>query len=123
LWPRYRQLATIAMGAFVFVTAVTVLASIWNSRRLPVATGRRAFGNGVLSRAWNWGVVHIVARSSLVQAGFFFTLHTLSRRVSQRVAMAASVALGLSFAVLASPVLFLAAQPLFIACVLSGFRH
>ena len=78
----------------------------------------------------------MLARTSLRQAGFFFTLQTLSRRVSHRVAMAASLAIGLSLVVLtvggglatghdpsSIPVALLAAQPLLIATVLCGFRH
>ncbi len=124
LWPLYRELAVIAVTAFVLVTAATVLACVWNNRRLPTEAGRRASSNGALSRGWRWSVVHLVARTSLQQAGFFFTLQTLSRRVSQRVAMAASLALGLALAILAiGGGAFLVAQPLLIACVLSGFRH
>ena len=67
-------------------------------RRLPMAAVRRPSRNGALRRGWNWSVVHVVARTSLGQAGFFFTLQTLSRRVSHRVAMAASLAIGLSLA-------------------------
>ena len=124
LRPLYRELAVIAVTAFVLVTFVTVLACVWNSRRLPTETGRRASSNGALGRGWHWSVVHLVARTSLQQAGFFFTLQTLSRRVSHRVAMAAALALGLALAVLAvGGGALLAAQPLVIASVLSGFRH
>jgi hypothetical protein len=136
LWPLYRQLAIIAVAALVLVTLITILACIWNNRRLPMVSGRPASRKGALSRGWNWSVVHVVARTSLRQAGFFFTLQTLSRRVSHRVAMAASLAIGLSLAVLtvsgglatrndmtSIPVALLAAQPLLIATVLCGFRH
>jgi hypothetical protein len=126
LWPLYHELASIAIAALVLVTVVTVLACAWNNRRLPMAAVRRPSRNGALSRGWNWSVVHVVARTSLGQAGFFFALQTLSRRVSHRVAMAASLAIGLSLAVLAvsgGVVAILAAQPLFVVSVLCGFRH
>jgi hypothetical protein len=136
LWPLYHELAVIAVDAFVLVTVVTILACIWNSRRLPTTSSRPASANGALSRGWNWIVVHVVARASLRQAGFFFTLQTLSRRVSHRVVMAASLAIGMSLVVLnvggalatrndpgSIPVALLAAQPLLLACVLCGFRH
>jgi hypothetical protein len=136
LWPLYHDLAVIAVAAFVLVTLVTILACIWNNRRLPTTSGRPASSNGALRRGWNWSVVHVVARTSLRQAGFFFTLQTLSRRASHRVAMAASLAIGLSLVVLnvggalattndsgSIPVALLAAQPLLIATVLCGFRH
>jgi hypothetical protein len=126
LWPLYRQLAAVAIAAFVLVAVVTILACIWNNRRLPMPSGRPASRIGALSRGWHWTVVHVVARTSLRQAGFFFTLQTLSRLASQRVAMAASLAIGLSLAVLAVSgglVARLAAQSLLLASVLSGFRH
>jgi hypothetical protein len=126
LWPLYRELASIAIAALVIVTIVTVLACAWNNRRLPMAAVRRPSRNGALSRGWHWSVVHVVARTSLGQAGFIFALQTLSRRVSHRVAMAASLAIGLSLAVLAvsgGVVAILAAQPLFVVSVLCGFRH
>jgi hypothetical protein len=126
LWPLYHELAAIAIAAFVLVTLATILACIWNNRRLPLASIRPASRTGVLSRGWNWSVIHVVARTSLCQAGFFFTLQALSRRVSQRVAMAASLAIGTSLVVLTAsggPVALLAAQPMLLASVLSGFRH
>jgi hypothetical protein len=126
LWPLYHQLAAIAIAAFVLVAIATILACLWNSRRLPMASGRQASADGALRRGWNWSVVHVVARTSLRQAGFFFALQTLSRRVSQRVAMAASLAIGMSLVVLTvngGQVALLAAQPMLIASVLAGFRH
>jgi hypothetical protein len=79
----------------------------------------------------------VVARTSLRQAGFFFTLQTLSRQVSHRVALASSLAVGLSLILIAArgrvwvggndvssvPVAILAGQSLLLASVLSGFRH
>jgi hypothetical protein len=126
LWPLYHELAAIAIAAVVLVTVATILACIWNNRRLPIVSGRPASKNGALSRGWSWSVVHVVARTSLRQAGFFFTLQTLSRRVSQRVAMAASLAIGMSLVVLTvsgGSLALLAAQPMLIATVLTGFRH
>jgi hypothetical protein len=126
LRPLYQELAAIAVVAFAIVAVAAVLACIWNNRRLPMAPSRRGVGNGAVTRAWNWSVVHVVARTPLGQAGFFFTLQTLSRRVSHRVAMAAALAIGLSLAVLTvggGQVALLAAQPLLLASVLCGFRH
>ena len=82
-------------------------------------------------------MVHIVARRPLCQAGFFFTLQTLSRRVSHRAPMAASLAVGVSSVVLATArsgpidaseietisVGLFAAQTLLMVSVLSGFRY
>jgi hypothetical protein len=136
LWPLYHELAAIAITAFVLVTVATILACMWNNRRLPVMFARPASRNGALNRGWNWSVVHIVARTSLQQAGFFFTLQTLSRRAPHRVAIAAALAIGLSLVVLtvggglatrnassSIPVALLAAQPILIATLLCGFRY
>ena len=85
-------------------------------------------------------VAHVVARTSLRQAGFFFTLQTLSRQVSHRVALASSLAVGLSLILITArgrvlvpgndvsdvasvPLALLAGQWLLLASVLSGFRH
>ena len=127
LWPRYRELAAIALVALACISVVTILACVWNNRRLPIAYARPASVRGALSRGWSWFVAHVIARASLQQAGFFFTLQTLSRRVSHRVVMAASLAIGLAFVVLAvrgnvTTGLF-ASQPLLLACLLSGFRR
>lgn len=137
LWPRYHELALIGTAALVIVGVVTTAACMWNSRRLPVPIVRRAHEDGVAGRAWKWTVDHVVARTSLRQAGFFFTMQTLSRQVSHRVAIASSLAVGLSLIVITArgrvvvarsdiasvPVAVLAGQSLLLACVLTGFRH
>jgi hypothetical protein len=82
-------------------------------------------------------VVHAIARTPLSQAGFFFTVHTLSRRVTHRVALATAWAVGMALIVVAAgggrlaalgdrdsiPVAILAAQSLLLGCILNGFRH
>jgi hypothetical protein len=90
LWPRYHELASIGIAALVIAGVVTTAACLWNSGRLPVPIVRRAHEEGAAGRAWKWMVAHVVARTSLRQAGFFFTLQTLSRQVSHRVALASS---------------------------------
>jgi hypothetical protein len=139
-WPRYHELATIGLAALVIAGVVTTAACMWNSRRLPVPIVRRSHEHGAAGRAWKWMVAHVVARTSLRQAGFFFTLQTLSRRVSHRVALASSWAVGLSlFLIMARgyilvpgndvsdvtsvPLALLAGQSLLLASVLCGFRH
>ena len=96
LWPRYHELARMAIAALAIVGVVTTAACMWNSRRLPVPIVRRVHEDGAAGRAWKWVAAHVVARTSLRQAGFFFTLQTLSRQVSHRVALASSLAVGLS---------------------------
>ena len=137
LWPAYRELAVIAIAALLTAAVLTLVASLWNSRRLPTVVNRRAGRSRTLRRLWTWIVVHIVARRPLCQAGFFFTLQTLSRRVSHRAPMAASLAVGVSSVVLATArsgpidaseietisVGLFAAQTLLMVSVLSGFRY
>ncbi len=137
LWPRYHELASIGIAALVIAGVVTTAACMWNSRRLPMPAVRRAPKYGVASGAGRWIAAHVVARTPLRQAGFFFTLQTLSRQVSHRVALAASVAVGLSLTVITArgrvlvatsdiasvPLALLAGQSLLLGCVLGGFRH
>jgi hypothetical protein len=137
LWPLYHQLAWIAIVASVILGVVTTAACMWNSRRLPVSVVHRTSEGRVAGRAWKWIVTHVVARTSLRQAGFFFTLQTLSRQVSHRVALASSLAVGLALIVVTTrgrvflpggdvasvPLAVLAGQSLLLASVLGGFRH
>ena len=96
LRPRYQELAWIAIAALTIVGVVTTVASMWNGRRLPLPVGRRAHEERAAGRAWRWTVAHVLARTPLRQAGFFFTVQTLSRQVSHRLALASSLAVGLS---------------------------
>ena len=140
LWPRYHELARMAIAALAFVGVVTTAACMWNSRRLPVPIVRRVHEDGAAGRAWKWVAAHVVARTSLRQAGFFFALQTLSRQVSHRVALASSFAVGLSLILITArgrvlvpgndvsgiasvPLALLAGQWLLLASVVSGFRH
>jgi hypothetical protein len=140
LWPLYHELALIGIAALVIAGVVTTAACMWNSRRLPVPIVRRAHEDGAGGRAWKWMVAHVAARTSLRQAGCFFTLQTLTRQVSHRVALASSLAVGLSLMLITArgrvvvpgndisgvtsvPLALLAGQSLLLASVLSGFRH
>ena len=137
LWPLYHELAAVAVAALFLVALVTAVACLWNSRRLPTVTGGPVSSNRTVSLGWNWLVVRAIARTPLRQAGFFFTLQTLSRRVTHRVAMATAWAVGLALIVVAAgggrlatagdggsiPLAFLAAQSLLLGSVLQGFRY
>jgi hypothetical protein len=135
-WPVYRELAHVAIAASLLILVTTILAFVWNHRRLPMTVSRPLAQDGTLRRAWTWGVRHIVARTPLRQAGFFFTYQTLSRSVTHRVVMAISLAIGLSFVLVvvsagvsagsnvrSIPLALLATQPLLISTVVIGFRH
>jgi hypothetical protein len=137
LWPLYHELAVIAVAALWLVAVLTTVACLWNSRRLPSASSASLSSHRAAGRAWKWVVVHLIARTPLGQAGFFFTLQTLSRRVSHRVAMATAWAVGLALIVVAAgggrlatagdvgsiPLAILAAQSLLLGSVLQGFRY
>jgi hypothetical protein len=137
LWPRYQELAAIGIAALAIAAVVTTAACMWNSRRLPVPVVRRVHENGAAGRVWKWMVPRVVGGTSLRQAGFFFTLQTLSRQVPHRVAVASSLAVGLSLTLITGPgrvlvarsdiasvsLAVLAGQSLVLACVLGGFRH
>ena len=49
-----------------------------------------------VTRACRWTVAHVLATSSLQQAGFWFALQTLPRRVTHRAVLASATAVGLS---------------------------
>ena len=135
LWPLYHRLALIAIFAGGVVAIGTVAACVWNSRRLPSAASRPVPSDTAVRRGCRWIAMHLVARASVQQAGFFFTLQTLSRRVSHRVAIAWASALGLALVVVAAsgsqsaagsgpiPVAVLAVQPLLVGSVMHGFRR
>jgi hypothetical protein len=70
----------------------------WNSRRLPQPLNRR--WSAGRTRDWLGRVVGgILVRSSMARAGFFFTVHVLSRSPPHRLAMAFAVALAMAVAV------------------------
>jgi hypothetical protein len=129
-WPRYHELASLATAALLICGVLTTAAWVWNSRRLPLPLGRRPHDDRVAVRALIWLATHVVVRTPLRQAGFFFTLQTLSRQVSHRVALASSWAVGLSLILVTArgdltllPSAFLAGQSLLLASVLGGFRQ
>lgn len=137
LRPRFQVLARVAVGALLVVTVVAVVGCMWNGRRwpLPPIAGSRQWGT--LARVSRWVVVHLIARRPAVQAGFFFTFHALFRHISHRTTLAASIGLGLALVVLmasaggpaltgdltAAPMTVLAAQTVWLATVLGGFRQ
>jgi len=134
LWPLYRQLALIAIFAWCFVALVTTTACVWNSRRLP-STMSSIPRDTALTRVGRWFAVHLLARAPVQQAGFFFALQTLSRRVAHRAGMAAAWAIGLALIVVDAsgdrssaasgtiPIAVLMAQPLLLGIVMNGFRR
>jgi hypothetical protein len=136
LWPLYPELGRLAIAALAAATILAVAACAWNSRRLPAPAVRRRRNASRVKAAWTWTVAHLLARSSLQRAGFWFTLQALPRRVTHRAVLASGLAVGLALMVVtvqrlvvaqtdiaSMPLAILAAQPLLLACVLTGFRR
>lgn len=137
LWPVYRRLGRLAVEALAVVILLTMSACAWNSRRLLTSQVQRRSRPGAATQIWQWVVERALARSPLQQAGFAFTLQTVRRRLNHRVALASSLAVGLSLIVITVgeriaviqrdgatiPLTILAAQSLLITCVLTGIRH
>jgi hypothetical protein len=137
LWPLYRWLSRMALGALTIVTCVTIAACTWNSRHLPTSGARRRRRTFALAPATQWIVRAVLGTSSLRQAGLWFTLQTLPRRLNHRAALASSLGVGLALVIVTvregmvmvqpdirtAPVAILAAQSLLLASVLTGFRH
>jgi len=137
LWPLYRRQSRLAIEGLVAVALLTVVASAWNSRRLPAPGVRHRSRSLAITDVWKWAVARLVVTSSVQQAGFWFTLQTLPRRLNHRAALASSFAVGLSLVVFTVgeriltvhadvatvPPTILAVQWLLLASVLTGFRQ
>jgi hypothetical protein len=135
LLPVFERQARTSLFALLLVAVGAVTAALWNARRVSIA-GERFVRHRSLQAALNT-VAPLVARSNLPVAGFFFSLQSLSRRATHRMALATALAIGLAFVAVAttgqagagaatapSPTSgFLAAQYLLLGCALVGFRH
>lgn len=71
LWPLYHELALVGIAALVIASVLAAAACMWNGRKLPVATGRRAPEDGAAGLAWKWTMAHVVARTSSVKRDSF----------------------------------------------------
>jgi hypothetical protein len=136
LRPQFLQLGAIAMVGSAAVLLLAVAACWWNHRRLPSDT---VPDSGRASRLTRMLKVpsRAIIRSSAGQAGFFFTIQTLTRSPSHRVTLAASVAVGFAIAFItldalelprmvtpaSAPLSLLALQTLIVAVLLTGYRH
>lgn len=132
--PANRPLASMALAALACSCTTALLAYLWNARR-PAArphtpARRRTARAGIMTRFACRAIVHTPGS----RAGFFFTLQTLGRSPQHRAALAIGAAVGLSMAAISlghasrpgsdglSRAL-LAAQTLFVACLLAGAEH
>jgi hypothetical protein len=122
--PELHRLAAIALIALLVAGGVTASAYTWNNRRLPPAVTAQTNYPHRLRAHFVSAVERLVARQSLVRAGFFFTIHTLWRSGTHRLTMAIAVAMGLAAAILSArerDVLLI--QPLVLLVLLTAFRH
>jgi hypothetical protein len=135
--PLFHQLAGLAIVALVVSTTLAVAAFAWNNRRLPVVAFRTRGRGQSLRRSLGAAVERLVVRTPAARAGFAFTLQCLSRSVPHRLAIAASVGVGLASAAVtlrevgvrggldeaSIPVGLLAVQTMLVIVLLAGFRH
>jgi hypothetical protein len=98
LLPQFATLANQAWLSLPLVTAVAIAAFLWTNRRLPDRSA------GVPPRSTIRTAVRRLAerqtRDPEAQAGFFFTLQTLTRSAPHRTIMAIAVAVGLTHALI-----------------------
>jgi hypothetical protein len=131
------RLALLAMGIVPLTVAMALGLYVWNTRRLPVPGAKRRHDRSRWSRGIAWIGERTLARRPAVQAGFFFTLQTLSRSVPHRVSLATSVAIGLAAAAVGLggaamairgaphdiPLTFFAAQTIIVLVAIGAFRN
>ena len=125
LRPRYQALGRAALESLLLVALLAVIASAWNSRRLPMPPHQSAREMSALMSLWRWTVAHALTSSPVQQAGFWFTLQTLPRRVTHRAVLASALAVGVALIVITagSSIGAFAAQPFLLAALLTGFRR
>lgn len=133
----FQELGYMAMVALLTVAVIALGAFMWNSRRLPVAPSSRRSKRGRVSDALRWVLQRLVVRNPEAQAGFFFTLQSLSRSLPHRVGMSMFLAIGFAAAavslvgtdfrhlqsVSSLPLRFLVIQPVLVTALLVGFRY
>lgn len=133
----FEELGMIAMLGLATAAFVALAAYAWNGRRAPVGVFARRNARRPAAGLWMWVVSTLIVRRPLPQAGFFFTLQSLSRSMPHRLALAASIAVGLAAATVINrtlditramdvgsvPVSFLAVQSILVTALLAGFRH
>jgi hypothetical protein len=149
--PRFATLGGIAVMALASAAALSFVAFLWNSRKLPapVMTRRSARGARLRAAIGLDRPLHTAARlfvggEPVARAGFLFTLRALTRSPSHRVTMMASAAVGVAAAAVmlrgvdlrrlrqmhqasidaaSLDVSLFAIQIMLIGIVLFGFRH
>jgi hypothetical protein len=134
--PIMRQLGLAGVGMFFIVLITSVVAYVWNNRRLPEPDVVRTAEEGHfrILDAIGW---YVLARRPLVRGGLFFTMRVLGRSVHNRlpigIALAMAIAVSMVFLTAAvttsalnfssAPVAVLAVQLLVVSALAMGFRH
>jgi hypothetical protein len=121
---------------FLLVLITSVVAYLWNNRRLSEPYVWRTAERGHL-RILNAIGLRVVARRPLVRTGLFFTLRVLARSVQNRLSIGIPLAIAIAVSMVSlpaagtmstpdfssAPVAVLAVQLLFVAALTIGFRH
>jgi hypothetical protein len=135
--PLLYQLGALGGGIFLVVLLGSAAAYFWNNRRLPAPPISRTVERGSLSAMFGAIAKRFVARRPLVQAGFFFTMRVLASSGQNRLSVGVALAVAIAVATVSlasawtspsvdlsrAPVRVLAIQLLFVAAIVSGFRH
>jgi hypothetical protein len=135
--PLLHRLGLTGGGAFLFVLLASVVAFLWNNRRLPEPSVTRKAERGPLRVISDAIALRFIARGPLVRAGFFFTMRVLARSVQNRLSVGIPVAVAIAAATVSlpaagvtsaldfssAPVAVLAVQLLFVIALVTGFRQ
>jgi hypothetical protein len=135
--PLLRKLGLAGGGTFAGVLLGSAAAYLWNNRRLPAPPASRRAERRPVSAIFDAIARRLVARRSLVRAGFFFTVRVLARSVQNRLSIGIPLAVAVAVATVSlrvagmsssfdfssAPVALLAVQLLFVTAVVTGFRH
>jgi hypothetical protein len=134
--PLLREVGLTGGGMFLLVLITSVVAYLWNNRRLPEPDVLRTAERGHL-RIFDAIALRVVARRPLVRAGLFFTMRVLARSVQNRLSIGIPLAIAIAVSMVSlpaagmtsaldfssAPVAVLAVQLLFVTALTIGFRH
>ena len=134
--PLLRELGLTGGGMFLLVLITSVVAYLWNNRRLPEPDALRTAERRRL-RIFDAIALRVVARRPLVRAGLFFTMRVLARSVQNRLSIGILLAIAIAVSMVSlpaagmtsgldfsnAPVAVLAVQLLFVTALTIGFRH
>jgi hypothetical protein len=132
--PASQPLASMAIAALAVSFTTALLAYLWNARRPAARPRTPARRRTALAEFATRFAGRTIVRTPASRAGFFFTLQTLGRSSQHRAALAIGAAVGLSMAaitlgqatrpgIVGLSRALLAAQTLFVACLLAGTEH